>query len=142
MVVPRPQWAQYHVHAAGFVRGDWETGQGRQQPEALHGECAEQARVAGAAFMGYDRFCMSYQRYVVEHGALYRVDHKAAVSIEVGWYGAPSTIFRQIMQAIGLACPVRRGSVGRCCHGPHRARHDLGWDRWVHHAQAYSRTER
>ena len=107
----------------------------------LHGECAEQARVAGAAFMGYDRCCKSYQRYVVEHGAIYRVEHKAAVSIEVGWYGAPSTIFRLVMQAIGLACSVRSGSVGRCCHGPHRAQHDLGWDRWVHHAQVYSRTE-
>ena len=79
-------------HESVFSQPDWSTvhkelAKVGTNLKLLHGEYADQAKAAGAAFMGYDRFCKSYQRYVLEHGATSRVQHKAGVSVEVDWSG-------------------------------------------------------
>lgn len=53
----------------------------------LHGEYVDDCRAAGAAAMGYDRFCKTYQRHVAVAGAASRVGQKAGQSIEVDWSG-------------------------------------------------------
>ena len=75
-------------HESVFMQPDWslvhkELAKVGTNLKLLHGEYADRAKANGAAFMGYDRFCKSYQRYVIEHGATSRVEHKAGVSVEV-----------------------------------------------------------
>lgn len=53
----------------------------------LHSEYVDAETVKGQATMGYDRFCKTYHRYVLEHSATSRVEHKAGMSIEVDWSG-------------------------------------------------------
>lgn len=53
----------------------------------LHGEYVDEETVKGQATMGYDRFCKTYHRYVLEHSATSRVEHKAGMSVEVYWSG-------------------------------------------------------
>jgi transposase len=79
-------------HESVFVQPDW----GRVHRELarvgvtlklLHGEYADACGVDGDPAMGYDRFCRTYQRYVLVAGAASRVGHKAAASVEVDWSG-------------------------------------------------------
>lgn len=79
-------------HESVFAQPDWPTvhkelAKVGTNLKLLHGEYSDQAKATGAAFMGYDRFCKSYQRYVLEHGATSRVEHKSGVSVEVDWSG-------------------------------------------------------
>lgn len=79
-------------HESVFTQPDWssihkELAKVGTNLKLLHAEYSDQAKATGAAFMGYDRFCKSYQRYVLEHGATSRVEHKAGVSVEVDWSG-------------------------------------------------------
>ncbi|MGP5155062.1 IS21 family transposase [Glutamicibacter ardleyensis] len=79
-------------HESVFVQPDWskthkELAKVGTNLKLLHAEYADQAKASGAAFMGYDRFCKSYQRHVLEHGATSRVEHKAGISVEVDWSG-------------------------------------------------------
>ena len=53
----------------------------------LHGEYVDSCRVSGSMAMGYDRFCKTYQQYVLINGAASRVGHKAGQSVEVDWSG-------------------------------------------------------
>lgn len=62
----------------------------------LHGEYVDRCRGEGAPAMGYDRFCKSYQGYVLVSGAASRVGHKAAQTVEVDWSGP----------TMALTCPV------------------------------------
>lgn len=80
-VFTQPDWATVHRELAKVGTN----------LKLLHSEYADQAKANGAPFMGYDRFCKSYQRYVLEHGATSRVEHKAAVSVEVDWSGPTMT---------------------------------------------------
>lgn len=67
-------------HESLFTQPDWSTVHKELAKvgttlKLLHGEYADQAKTTGGAFMGYDRFCKTYQRYVLEHGATSRVEH-------------------------------------------------------------------
>ncbi|GGJ70667.1 hypothetical protein GCM10007173_31900 [Glutamicibacter ardleyensis] len=73
----QPDWSKIHKELAKVGTN----------LKLLHAEYAAMAKASGAAFMGYDRFCKSYQRHVLEHGATSRVEHKAGVSVEVDWSG-------------------------------------------------------
>ena len=53
----------------------------------LHGEYVDRCRAEGSPAMGYDRFCKTYQRYVLVAGAASRVGHKAGQTVEVDWSG-------------------------------------------------------
>ena len=53
----------------------------------LHGEYRDAAAVSGSPVMSYDRFCKSYQQYVLVTGLASRVGHKAGQSVEVDWSG-------------------------------------------------------
>ena len=53
----------------------------------LHGEYVDSCRMSGSMAMGYDRFCKTYQQYVLINGAASRVGHKAGQSVEVDWSG-------------------------------------------------------
>jgi transposase len=53
----------------------------------LHGGYADACRASGTTAMGYDRFCKSYQQYVLIAGAASRVGHKAGQTVEVDWSG-------------------------------------------------------
>lgn len=84
-------------HESVFTQPDWsalhkELAKVGTNLKLLHAEYCDQAKATGAAFMGYDRFCKSYQRYVLEHGATSRVEHKAGVSVEVDWSGPTMTL--------------------------------------------------
>lgn len=53
----------------------------------LHGEYVDATGACGGVAMGYDRFCKSYEQYVLVTGASSRVGHKAARTVEVDWSG-------------------------------------------------------
>ena len=53
----------------------------------LHAEYLDHCRDAGAAGMGYDRFCKTYAAYTRAQGVTSRVGHKAGQTIEVDWSG-------------------------------------------------------
>lgn len=53
----------------------------------LHAEYRDQCQAAGAAGMGYDRFCKTYAHYVRTQGVSSRVGHKAGQTVEVDWSG-------------------------------------------------------
>lgn len=53
----------------------------------LHAEYVGTCAAAGAAGMGYDRFCKNYARHVRALGVTSRVGHKAGQTIEVDWSG-------------------------------------------------------
>lgn len=53
----------------------------------LHAEYLDHCRQAGAAGMGYDRFCKTYAAYTRAQGVTSRVGHKAGQTIEVDWSG-------------------------------------------------------
>lgn len=88
-------------HESVFTQPDWSTVHKELAKvgttlKLLHGEYADQAKTTGGAFMGYDRFCKTYQRYVLEHGATSRVEHKAGISVEVDWSGPTMTLHHPV----------------------------------------------
>lgn len=79
-------------HQSVFVQPDWDDVH-RQMARVgvtlklLHGEYTDECAAKGVPAMGYDRFCRTYQRYVLVTGATSRVGHKAGQTIEVDWSG-------------------------------------------------------
>lgn len=79
-------------HQSVFAQPDWgaihhELAKVGVTLKLLHGEYIDSQAGSGQAVMGYDRFCKTYQRYVLESHATSRVQHKAGMSIEVDWSG-------------------------------------------------------
>jgi len=130
-------------HETVFTQPDWPTvhkelAKVGMNLKLLHAEYADKAITAGAAFMGYDRFCKSYQRYVLEHGASSRVEHKAAVSIEVDWSGPTMALHdpvtgQQSTVYLFVAClPFSRYAFVEPCT-------DMRQDSWLHcHAAMFT----
>ncbi|NLG54116.1 MAG: IS21 family transposase, partial [Rhodococcus sp.] len=73
----QPDWGQVHRELAkvGVTL------------KLLHGEYRDARTAARTPVMGYDRFCKSYQQYVLVAGLASRVGHKAGQSVEVDWSG-------------------------------------------------------
>lgn len=76
-VYAQPDWGQVHRELAkvGVTL------------KLLHGEYRDAYTAARTPVMGYDRFCKSYQQYVLVAGLASRVGHKAGQSVEVDWSG-------------------------------------------------------
>ena len=79
-------------HESVFAQPDWEQVHRELARvgvtlKLLHSEYAETCAARGDLAMGYDRFCRTYQRYVLVTGAASRVGHKAGQSVEVDWSG-------------------------------------------------------
>lgn len=76
-VFAQPDWEQVHKELArvGVTL------------KLLHSEYTDDCIAARAPAMGYDRFCRTYQRYILVTGAASRVGHKAAQTVEVDWSG-------------------------------------------------------
>lgn len=79
-------------HQSVFAQPDWELVHKELARvgvtlKLLHSEYTDDCVTTGAPAMGYDRFCRTYQRYVLVTGAASRVGHKAAQSVEVDWSG-------------------------------------------------------
>lgn len=90
-------------HESVFVQPDWsrihkELAKVGTNLKLLHAEYSDRSKATGAAFMGYDRFCKSYQRHVLEHGATSRVEHKAGVSVEVDWSGPTMVLYDPVTE--------------------------------------------
>ncbi|PZT86156.1 IS21 family transposase [Brevibacterium ihuae] len=79
-------------HQSVFVQPDWELVHKELARvgvtlKLLHGEYADTCVAGGEPAMGYDRFCRTYQRFVLVTGASSRVGHKAGQTVEVDWSG-------------------------------------------------------
>lgn len=79
-------------HESVFAQPDWdrvhkEMARVGVTLKLLHGEYADECALKNEPAMGYDRFCRTYQRYVMVTGATSRVGHKAAQTVEVDWSG-------------------------------------------------------
>ena len=130
-------------HETVFTQPDWPTvhkelAKVGTNLKLLHAEYADKAKTTGAAFMGYDRFCKSYQRYVLEHGASSRVEHKAGVSVEVDWSGPTMALYdpvagQQSTVYLFVAClPFSRYAFVEPCT-------DMRQDSWLHcHAAMFT----
>ena len=80
------------VRESGYLQPDWdqvhrELGKVGVTLKLLHAEYLDTCSAAGAAGMGYDRFCKNYARHVRTLGVTSRVGHKAGQTIEVDWSG-------------------------------------------------------
>lgn len=80
------------THDSVFVQPDWvrvhkELAKVGVTLKLLHSEYVDEHRSHGEPTMGYDRFCKSYQRFVLESNVASRVEHKAGMSVEVDWSG-------------------------------------------------------
>lgn len=73
----QPDWGQVHR----------ELGKVGVTLKLLHAEYLDTCAAAGAAGMGYDRFCKNYAQHVRALGVTSRVGHKAGQTIEVDWSG-------------------------------------------------------
>lgn len=73
----QPDWGQVHR----------ELGKVGVTLKLLHAEYLDICATAGAAGMGYDRFCKNYAQHVRALGVTSRVGHKAGQTIEVDWSG-------------------------------------------------------
>nr|WP_256378845.1 IS21 family transposase [Dietzia sp. UCD-THP] len=79
-------------HESVFAQPDWEQVHREMARvgvtlKLLHGEYIDRCAATRAPAMGYDRWCKTYQRYVMVTGAASRVGHKAGQTVEVDWSG-------------------------------------------------------
>ena len=80
------------VRESGYLQPNWdevhgELGKVGVTLKLLHAEYLDTCAAAGAAGMGYDRFCKNYAQHVRTLGVTSRVGHKAGQTIEVDWSG-------------------------------------------------------
>lgn len=92
------------THTSVFVQPDWarvhqELAKVGVTLKLLHSEYVDQHDGSNEPTMGYDRFCKTYQRYVLESNVASRVEHKAGVSVEVDWSGPTMTLIDPITGA-------------------------------------------
>lgn len=84
-------------HQSVYAQPDWEQAHRELAKvgvtlKLLHGEYRDTCQASGAASMGYDRFCKTYQQHLLVSGLTSRVGHKAGQSVEVDWSGKTMTL--------------------------------------------------